>query len=37
VLYLEQHCDSCETPYRLKQRMEQDYKTTFGHKPLPMR
>jgi hypothetical protein len=37
VMYLDQHCETFETPYHLKKRMEEDYKATFGHRPLQMR
>ena len=37
VAYLEQRCESYESPYRLKQRIKEDYAATFGHRPLRMR
>jgi hypothetical protein len=34
VMYIEQRCQNSEMPYRLKQRMKEDYMATFGHCPL---
>ncbi len=34
VVYLEKRCENSETPYRIKQRMQEDYQATFGHRPL---
>jgi hypothetical protein len=34
VAYLEQRCESYESPYHLRQRMKEDYIATFGHRPL---
>jgi len=34
VIFIEQRCQNSEMPYRLRQRMNEDYMATFGHRPL---